>query len=68
MPSLRTSASLIAPLVVAFVAGSGCNNAPQAGPENTLHKVHQFTKEELNAPLSAKAKARGSMVAPPPVR
>jgi hypothetical protein len=65
MQFLRSSSSFIAPLVAAFIVGSGCDNAPQAAPTYALHK---FTKDELNTSLSAKEKARGAQIAPPPVR
>lgn len=59
-------------LILSFLGialASGCGQqAPSAGPDYKLHDSNAFSSDELNAPLNAKAKAKGAQVAAPPIR
>lgn len=55
-----------APTILCIGLGAGCSHEGQATTEQKVHV--SYTKEQLNAPLSPQAKARGAQVAPPPTR
>jgi hypothetical protein len=56
-------------LILGLASGTGCGpGGDEAAAEHKLHNTQGFSKEQLNAPLSAQAKARGAQVPPPPVR
>ncbi len=60
---------LVAGVLLGVIAGSGCSSeAPSSASTNAMHKTSNFSAAELNAPLSAKAKASGAQVAAPPMR
>ena len=66
--SRRSLVNVFSPLVVGLALGSGCSSEVQTAAENKVHDTRSFSAAELNAPLSAQAKARGAQVAPAPTR
>lgn len=60
--------ALLVILALGLSSGAGCGGDAPAEAERKLHSVHGFSKDQLNAPLSAQAKANGAQVAPPPIR
>jgi hypothetical protein len=64
----RSFERILAPLVVGLVVLAGCNPEGETTPEHKLHDTKAFSSEELNAPLSSQAKAKGIQVAPAPTR
>ncbi|RUL87581.1 hypothetical protein [Tautonia sociabilis] len=64
----RSSGSVLAPLLIAL-AGTGCGGGGGGEvPAYEIHDASQFSQDDLNAPLSAEARAKGAQVPPPPTR
>lgn len=60
---------LLLPAIAGAVLAAGCGSGAEQGTtENKIHSGSNFSKDQLNAPLSPAAKARGAQVPPPPVR
>ena len=66
--SRRSFGNVFMPLVVGLALGSGCSSGVQTTAENKIHDTSKYSSAELNAPLSARAKANGAQVAPAPTR
>lgn len=66
--SCRSFGFVFAPLFLGLALGSGCNSNSESTTEHKIHSTKSFSAEELNAPLSPQARARGAQVAPAPTR
>jgi predicted component of type VI protein secretion system len=66
--SCRSFAIVFTPLVAGLALVSGCSSNQPAMTENKIHDTRSFTAEQLNAPLSPQARAKGAQVAPAPTR
>jgi len=66
--SRRSFGSVFASVVACLALGAGCGSADQGTMENKIHATKNFSSAELNAPLSAQARAKGAQVPPPPTR